>query len=43
MEKMFKDWARPIAFKVDDMLRAKCLFFDVKSINKCCEDIEKEE
>lgn len=29
----------PIDFKVDDMLRAKCLFSGVDKINECCQEI----
>jgi hypothetical protein len=39
MNNIFSTWSKPIPFKVDDMLRGKCLFASVGKINKCCSDI----
>jgi hypothetical protein len=36
---IFETWKQPIPFKVDDMLRGKCLFADISNINQCCTDI----
>lgn len=39
MNQIFASHSDPIPFKVDDMLRGKCLFADVSNINKCCSDV----
>jgi hypothetical protein len=39
MEHIFETYKEPIPFKVDDMLRGKCLFADISNINQCCADI----
>ena len=36
---MFETWRKPIHFKVDDMLKGKCLFPDISNINQCCTEI----
>jgi hypothetical protein len=39
MNEIFEKTEKPIAFKVSDMLRAKCMFIDVDKINACCSEI----
>jgi hypothetical protein len=41
MEHIFETYKESISFKVNDMLRGKCLFADISNINQCCTDILK--
>ena len=39
MKEIFETYDQPIAFKVSDMLRGKCMFKNITKINQCCSEI----
>lgn len=36
---IYEGLQKPLVFRVNDMLRAKCMFASVERINQCCSDI----